>query len=761
MEAYKKIIPITLTFLWMSFAHASIFDVKSEPNLNDRTLSVEFRTSNTQIDRIANVKIGDKEIPENDYKFEQFQEYGKCAYLFLFDKSETAGIFNHSRKDTLNGFSNAINVLMAKQRDRQSFSVYSYSDRLYKNARFPLNAHAVLTALNTLQIDAQTTNPVLYMPLCEAMRDLAIQNTDRKVLFIMGTGKSSDTRWTSDRAVKFAKNNNIIICAAGKAELPEEKSSIQRYAELVEKTNGKMYDITNQDMRNTRFLDLFDAIETGGRIVVKIPNDINVDQKVTITLDSGDTIVIDDINMFKNPDMVNIEELKKVYSLLNWVDDLKTKLLKHQEETKKALDDIDNISKSIKDTTPSGVLKKSLDDIAKNASNIADENAKLKDILLTIDKSIEKAEKTENEQSVKESTEQDKAQLANLNKKISIAKEYRKEVNDLQKNIQKSESDITIKIESLINALTIKPELIDSEVALLEKDIKTIKDNIENLSRKTDSAKKESNIEEISRLNDLITNEAHGLQGKIDKIKSQYSLSLNRAKELVSKLDVLLNANIIPSNIKKISSEKKKKIEDSSKKLEGISKEINELTLKIESSENALASLVEDIKEKKQDISNTVIASVIVIILIILIAAIIVNKKRNARLAYEKQIREMQRVEIERIRAKEEEINKQKDKENQRIYATITTIDGDPQKFDIIVPICRLGRNKNNDITFSNTSVSGYHAELNFKNNKCHIVDLNSTNGTYLNSKRIQSAEVHSNDIIELGEEVKLKVQLR
>ena len=68
-------------------------------------------------------------------------------------------------------------------------------------------------------------------------------------------------------------------------------------------------------------------------------------------------------------------------------------------------------------------------------------------------------------------------------------------------------------------------------------------------------------------------------------------------------------------------------------------------------------------------------------------------------------------------------------------------------------PLCRVGRAPENDICFENDSVSGYHAEIyHLPNDAFQICDLDSTNGTWVNGKRIQTTILQNGDIVEMGE---------
>lgn len=65
----------------------------------------------------------------------------------------------------------------------------------------------------------------------------------------------------------------------------------------------------------------------------------------------------------------------------------------------------------------------------------------------------------------------------------------------------------------------------------------------------------------------------------------------------------------------------------------------------------------------------------------------------------------------------------------------------------------RLGRAPDNDISLDNDSVSGCHAEVyHLPDGAFQICDLNSTNGTWVNGKRIKIQILSNGDVVELGE---------
>ncbi|MEO1266790.1 MAG: FHA domain-containing protein, partial [Myxococcota bacterium] len=63
-----------------------------------------------------------------------------------------------------------------------------------------------------------------------------------------------------------------------------------------------------------------------------------------------------------------------------------------------------------------------------------------------------------------------------------------------------------------------------------------------------------------------------------------------------------------------------------------------------------------------------------------------------------------------------------------------------------------IGRNPGNVIRIANPSISRQHAKILFDGGKCTIFDLNSSNGSFVNGKKIRSQVLHHNDRIRCGE---------
>ncbi len=62
-----------------------------------------------------------------------------------------------------------------------------------------------------------------------------------------------------------------------------------------------------------------------------------------------------------------------------------------------------------------------------------------------------------------------------------------------------------------------------------------------------------------------------------------------------------------------------------------------------------------------------------------------------------------------------------------------------------------VGRRPYNDVVIDNLAVSGEHAVLLTTGNEVQLEDLNSTNGTYVNSKAVRKQQLRHNDLVEIG----------
>jgi pSer/pThr/pTyr-binding forkhead associated (FHA) protein len=77
---------------------------------------------------------------------------------------------------------------------------------------------------------------------------------------------------------------------------------------------------------------------------------------------------------------------------------------------------------------------------------------------------------------------------------------------------------------------------------------------------------------------------------------------------------------------------------------------------------------------------------------------------------------------------------------------------GKPLAFDLMPGLNRLGRNPTNDFRIGDASISGFHCELTLeRDNRLHVRDLASTNGTYIDGVQIADAELRPGQMLRLG----------
>ena len=84
------------------------------------------------------------------------------------------------------------------------------------------------------------------------------------------------------------------------------------------------------------------------------------------------------------------------------------------------------------------------------------------------------------------------------------------------------------------------------------------------------------------------------------------------------------------------------------------------------------------------------------------------------------------------------------------IFAEPSTDDRAELKKYLVVSdaVINIGRNNDNQIVIKNDYVSGVHTQLVFKNNQWALQDKNSSNGTYVNGKRVESCNLQIGDVI-------------
>ena len=74
-------------------------------------------------------------------------------------------------------------------------------------------------------------------------------------------------------------------------------------------------------------------------------------------------------------------------------------------------------------------------------------------------------------------------------------------------------------------------------------------------------------------------------------------------------------------------------------------------------------------------------------------------------------------------------------------------------------PEITIGRSSSEDIQIDNLAVSKRHARIVKHRHQFSVVDLNSTNGTFLNDEKIVKAVLKHNDLVTIGKH-SLKISL-
>jgi diguanylate cyclase (GGDEF)-like protein len=65
-----------------------------------------------------------------------------------------------------------------------------------------------------------------------------------------------------------------------------------------------------------------------------------------------------------------------------------------------------------------------------------------------------------------------------------------------------------------------------------------------------------------------------------------------------------------------------------------------------------------------------------------------------------------------------------------------------------------IGRSSNNDLFIDQESVSRHHARITFRDGKYSLVDLDSTNGTYINDESVRERPLHDGDQVRIGRSI-------
>lgn len=80
--------------------------------------------------------------------------------------------------------------------------------------------------------------------------------------------------------------------------------------------------------------------------------------------------------------------------------------------------------------------------------------------------------------------------------------------------------------------------------------------------------------------------------------------------------------------------------------------------------------------------------------------------------------------------------------------------DGKEEKFKLEKPKITIGRGLNVDLTINDPLVSRLHCSLEFKDGAWYLHDLNSRNGTYVNTEPVKTMRLAVGDRLRIGETI-------
>lgn len=73
------------------------------------------------------------------------------------------------------------------------------------------------------------------------------------------------------------------------------------------------------------------------------------------------------------------------------------------------------------------------------------------------------------------------------------------------------------------------------------------------------------------------------------------------------------------------------------------------------------------------------------------------------------------------------------------------------KEYELNKPSFMVGRKPDNDVVIDNPAVSSHHCKITLQGDTYYVEDLESTNGTYINEKRVMKAGLHHNDVVGLA----------
>ncbi|HKS38868.1 MAG TPA: FHA domain-containing protein [Verrucomicrobiae bacterium] len=86
------------------------------------------------------------------------------------------------------------------------------------------------------------------------------------------------------------------------------------------------------------------------------------------------------------------------------------------------------------------------------------------------------------------------------------------------------------------------------------------------------------------------------------------------------------------------------------------------------------------------------------------------------------------------------------------MHQVLIKLEGPPARtFTLVSGVNRIGRNPANDICLDDPTVSGHHCEIVVLNEEVFVRDLGSTNGTFIDSRRVSEAALRVGERLHVG----------
>ncbi len=76
------------------------------------------------------------------------------------------------------------------------------------------------------------------------------------------------------------------------------------------------------------------------------------------------------------------------------------------------------------------------------------------------------------------------------------------------------------------------------------------------------------------------------------------------------------------------------------------------------------------------------------------------------------------------------------------------------KEYNLDKPSLSIGRKEDNDIHIDHMAVSGHHARIDITEGSLAVTDMGSTNGTFVNGKKVTTAILRPNDWITIGKHI-------